>query len=215
MNRIKVKICGLTRVEDVQAAVAAGADAVGFVFAVSPRRISIDTAARLCRYVPGGVLRVGLFMDQARSDIARVVGSVPLDLLQFHGSETEQECAAFGLPWLKAVAMQDAGSVERAEREFPRAAGLLLDSHSKGTRGGSGRKFDWSLPKPATKRVWLAGGLNADNVGDAIKIVRPHAVDVSSGVEVAPGIKDAAKMSAFVEAVRSAENELQMVKNDE
>jgi len=215
MNMVKIKICGLTRAEDVQAAVAAGADAVGFVFAASPRRISIETAIRLGGYVPEGVLRVGLFMDQARSEIGQVVSAVPLDLLQFHGSETERECMAFGLPWLKAVAMQDAASLEQAEREFPGAAGLLLDSHAKGRRGGSGRTFDWALAKPAASRIWLAGGLTADNVGEAIRIVRPYAVDVSSGVEVAPGIKDADRIRTFVEAVRHAENELEMVLGDE
>ncbi len=211
MSRVKVKICGLTRVEDVQAVVAAGADAVGFVFAASPRRIAIDTAVRLCGYVPDGVLRVGLFLDQPKSEISQVVSSVPLDMLQFHGSEPEHECTAFDLPWLKAVAMEDAGSVERAERDFPHAAGLLLDSHSKGTRGGSGRKFDWSLSTPAVKNIWLAGGLNADNVGNAIKTVRPYAVDVSSGVEIEPGIKDAVRINAFIKAVRIAESELQTV----
>jgi len=211
MHKVIIKICGLTRAEDVQAAVAAGADAVGFVFAASPRRVSIEAAARLSGYVPEGVLRVGLFMDQAGSEISRVIASVPLDMLQFHGSETEPECTAFRMPWLKAVAMQDANSIERAAREFPAAAGLLLDSHTTGQRGGSGRPFDWALSKPVAKRIWLAGGLNADNVGDAIRIVKPYAVDVSSGVEIEPGIKDAARMNAFVKAVRSAETELKMV----
>jgi len=211
MNMVKIKICGLTRAEDVQAAVAAGADAVGFVFAASPRRISIETAIRLGRYVPRGVLRVGLFMDQAGSEIGQVVSAVPLDLLQFHGSESERECRAFNIPWLKAVAMEDAGSIERAARAFPGAAGLLLDSHAKGRSGGSGRTFDWALAKPAASRIWLAGGLNADNVVEAIRVVRPYAVDVSSGVEVEPGIKDAERIRAFVEAVRHAENELEMV----
>jgi len=204
MNRVKIKICGLTRAEDVQAAVDAGADAVGFVFASSPRLVSIETAVHLSAYVPEGVLRVGLFMDQSEPEIGRVVGAVPLDMLQFHGSETERECAAFGLPWLKAVAMQDAGSIERAEREFPGAAGLLLDSHGKGQRGGSGRQFDWSLASPAAKNIWLAGGLNAGNVAGAIRLVRPYAVDVSSGVEIEPGVKDAAKIRAFVVAVKNA-----------
>jgi len=215
MNMVKIKICGLTRAEDVQAAVAAGADAVGFVFAASPRRVSVATAIRLSGYVPECVLRVGLFMDQAGSDIKQVVSAVPLDLLQFHGSETERECMAFNMPWLKAVAMEDSGSVERAEREFPRAAGLLLDSHAIGQRGGSGRIFDWALVKPAARKIWLAGGLNADNVGEAIRVVKPYAVDVSSGVEIEPGIKDAAKIRDFVEAVRRAENGLHMVKSDE
>jgi len=215
MNIVKIKICGLTRAEDVQAAVAAGADAVGFVFAASPRRISIDNAVRLAGYVPGGVLRVGLFMDQAGSEIRQVVSAVPLDLLQFHGSETERECEAFDRPWLKAVAMEDAGSIERAERAFPGAAGLLLDSHAKGRRGGSGRTFDWALAKPAAGRIWLAGGLNAKNVGEAIRVIRPYAVDVSSGVEVGPGVKDASKIRAFVEAVRRVERELEMELSNE
>lgn len=215
MNVVKIKICGLTRAEDVRAAVAAGADAVGFVFAASPRRVSVETAIRLSGYVPAGVLRVGLFMDQAGSEIGQVVSAVPLDMLQFHGSETERECMAFNMPWLKAVAMEDAGSIERAEREYPGAAGLLLDSHAKGQRGGSGRTFDWALTKPAGAAIWLAGGLNADNVGEAIRVVKPYAVDVSSGVEVEPGIKDAAEIVAFVEAVRRAENELQMVMSNE
>ncbi|MGA9572699.1 MAG: phosphoribosylanthranilate isomerase [Lysobacterales bacterium] len=215
MNRVKIKICGLTRSEDVRTAVEAGADAVGFVFADSPRRISIDTAVGLCRYVPGGVLRVGLFLDQARSDIEQVISSVPLDILQFHGSETERDCMRFKLPWLKAVAMENAGSLQKAMRDFPGASGLLLDSHSRGTRGGTGRRFDWSLSRPIAKKVWLAGGLTADNVGEAIQTVRPFAVDVSSGVESEPGIKDAARISAFIKAVRAVQNELRMVKINE
>ncbi len=206
MNRVKIKICGLTRAEDVQAAVKAGADAIGFVFTASPRRISIEKAIELSAYVPGGVLCVGLFLDQDSSEIERVTGSVPLDILQFHGSETEQECNRFKLPWLKAVAMENAESVKQAEQGFPGAAGLLLDSHAKGKRGGSGMSFDWSLSRTVEKPVWLAGGLNADNVIRAIKTVRPYAVDVSSGVESEPGIKDPARLKAFVKAVRQAEN---------
>lgn len=206
MNRVKIKICGLTRVEDVQAAVEAGAGAIGFVFTASPRRISIDKAIELSAYVPGGVLRVGLFLDQDRSEIERVTGSVPLDILQFHGNETEQECDRFKLPWLKAVVMENAESVKQAEQDFPGAAGLLLDSHSKGKRGGSGKSFDWSLSRSIEKPVWLAGGLNADNVTRAIQTVRPYAVDVSSGVESEPGIKDPTRLKAFVKAVRQAED---------
>lgn len=206
MSRVKIKICGLTRTEDVQAAVKAGADAVGFVFTASSRRISINDAIRLCSYVPDTVLRVGLFLDQDRSEIERVISSVQLDLLQFHGNETEQECSVFRLPWLKAVAMENADSIKRAARDYPGAAGLLLDSHSNGKRGGSGKLFDWSLSSPVAKPVWLAGGLNADNVGQAIRVLRPFAVDVSSGVEAEPGIKDAIRINAFVKAVREAEN---------
>ena len=207
MSSIKVKICGLTRNEDVKAAVAAGADAIGFVFTASPRRISIDTAIRLSSYVPKGVLRVGLFLDQDRSEIDRVINSVSLDVLQFHGSETEQECCIFGLPWLKAVAMENAESAKQAESDYPGAMGLLLDSHATGKRGGSGKVFDWSLSRPIAKPIWLAGGLNSTNVVQAIHVVRPFAVDVSSGVEAAPGIKDASRIHTFIKAVREVDNE--------
>jgi phosphoribosylanthranilate isomerase len=207
LNTVKVKICGLTRDEDVKAAVTAGADVLGFVFTESPRRVSINTAIRLSGYVPKGVLRVGLFLDQDRSEIDQVLDSVPLDILQFHGRETEQQCSVFNLPWLKAVAMDNAGSAKLAETEYPGALGLLLDSHTAGKRGGSGKVFDWSLSAPLSKPVWLAGGLNAENVARAIRTVRPYAVDVSSGVESAPGIKDSARISDFIKAVREVENE--------
>jgi len=205
MSRTRIKICGLTRDEDVRIAVASGADAIGFVFTESPRRVSIETAIRLSSYVPEGVLRVGLFLDQDGSEIDQVVSSVPLDVLQFHGSETEQECSNYGLPWLKAVAMENAGSAKQAELDYPGALGLLLDSHAPGQRGGSGHVFDWSLSSQLSKPVWLAGGLQADNIGEAIRIVRPYAVDVSSGVESAPGIKDANRITAFIRAVREIE----------
>lgn len=208
MSRTRIKICGLTRDEDVRIAVASGADAIGFVFTDSPRRVSIETAIRLSSYVPEGVLRVGLFLDQDGSEIDQVVSSVPLDVLQFHGSETEQECSNYGLPWLKAVAMENAGSAKQAELDYPGALGLLLDSHAPGQRGGSGHVFDWSLSSQLSKPVWLAGGLQADNIGEAIRIVRPYAVDVSSGVESAPGIKDANRITAFIKAVREIENDL-------
>ena len=206
MSSIKVKICGLTRDEDVKAAVAAGADAIGFVFTASPRRISINTAIRLSSYVPKGVLRVGLFLDQDRSEIDQVINSVSLDVLQFHGSETEQECRVFGLPWLKAVAMENAESAKQAESDYPGAMGLLLDSHATGKRGGSGKVFDWSLSRSIAKPIWLAGGLNSANVAQAIRVVRPFAVDVSSGVEAAPGIKDASRIRTFIKAVREVDN---------
>ena len=207
MNNVKIKICGLTRDEDVKTACAAGVDAVGFVFTHSPRRISINTAIRLLSYVPGEVLSVGLFLDQDSSEIKRVVDAVPLDVLQFHGRESAAECNAYNLPWLKAVAMENTESVEQAERNYPAAMGLLLDSHTIGKPGGSGKVFDWSLSRPLAKPVWLAGGLNAENVGQAIRIVRPYAVDVSSGVESAPGIKDKSRILAFVKAVRDCKNE--------
>jgi phosphoribosylanthranilate isomerase len=127
-----------------------------------------------------------------------------LDVLQFHGCETEQECTIYGMPWLKAVAMEHAESARLAEQQYPGAMGLLLDSHSSGGRGGSGKTFDWSLSRPLAKPVWLAGGLNAQNVGRAIGLVKPYAVDVSSGVESSPGIKDASRMADFIQTVKNS-----------
>lgn len=205
MNRTRIKICGLTRAGDVECAVGCGADAIGFVFAESPRRVSAVTAARLAGLAPPGVMRVGLFLEQTPAFIGSVLDAVPLDVLQFHGREREAECAAFGLPWLKAVAMDDAESLQRALDEFPGAMGLLLDSHRAGQRGGRGKSFDWSLVSTVDKPLWLAGGLDPGNVGAAIETVGPYAVDVSSGVESSPGIKDAGKMTAFCAAVRQAD----------
>jgi phosphoribosylanthranilate isomerase len=199
---VKVKICGLTRQQDIRAAVAAGADILGFVFTESPRRIGVELARQLLDDVPPGTLRVGLFLDQAYDEVAGIVDSLSLDLLQFHGRESEAECSRYGLPWLKAVAMEGLDSAIRAEKNYPGAAGLLLDSHGQGQRGGTGKVFDWSMAKPLHKPIWLAGGLHAGNVATAIRTVRPYAVDVSSGVESAPGKKDAARMQAFIQAVR-------------
>lgn len=202
MNAIKVKICGLTRSKDVIAATEAGADILGFVFTKSPRQIDIETARQLLDHVPAGIMRVGLFLDQDVSEVSKIINSVTLDLLQFHGRETEEQCGCFGLPWIKAVAMEDNTSALEAERLYPGASGLLLDSHGKGGQGGTGRVFDWSMFRPLQKPVWLAGGLNAANVATAIRSVKPYAVDVSSGVESAPGRKDSARMHEFVRAVR-------------
>ncbi len=204
MSKVKIKICGLTRVEDVKVVVAAGVDAVGFVFTRSPRQISAQRAQQLVAHVPAGVLRVGLFLDQGPEEVEQVLALVRLDVLQFHGRETQGDCGRFGVPYLKAVAMQDAQSARQAELDYPDAAGLLLDSHKAGEPGGSGKVFDWNLSRPLKSEVWLAGGLHAGNVGGAIAAIRPSAVDVSSGVESAPGIKDAQRVQAFVRAVRQA-----------
>jgi len=203
---VKVKICGLTRSEDVQAAVDAGADALGFVFTRSPRQLAPDTAKDLCDMVPDGILRVGLFLNQTGAQVDSIIHSVALDLLQFHGAETDEFCASFGLPYLKAVAVSDVNSAARAQTAYPGANGLLFDSHIVGTRGGRGMVFDWTLlqSRQLSKPVWLAGGLNIGNVGQAIEIVRPYAVDVSSGVEVSPGVKDAAMIRAFIQAAKNS-----------
>lgn len=203
MRNVKVKICGLTREQDVQAAVEAGADALGFVFARSPRQITAARANELARLVPAGVLKVGLFLNQPRVEIEQVLATVALDVLQFHGTETAAECRLFDLPYLKAVSMLDNSALQNAGADYPDAAGLLLDSHIAGGAGGSGKVFDWSMVRHGPIPVWLAGGLNPANVAVAVQQAKPYAVDVSSGVESSPGIKSARLITAFINAVRS------------
>jgi len=190
-------------VDDALAAAAAGADAVGLVFvAQSARCVDIPTAARIARCLPPFINRVGLFMDHAVDDIERVLAAVPLDTLQFHGRETPSACAAFGRPWIKALAM---GGETLPDWEcWQGAQALLLDSHGGGKIGGSGQRFDWTRV-PALERPWiLAGGLDPHNVAEACRRLRPSAVDVSSGVENRPGIKDHRLMQEFIKAVRHA-----------
>jgi phosphoribosylanthranilate isomerase len=196
---VRVKICGLARQRDVSEAVKAGADALGFVFAERSKRvIGADEAKILVREVPAFVSRVGLFMDQDASTIADVLKKVPLSLLQFHGSESAGFCRQFGLPYIKALSITDRQALSRAEQDYFDAAGLLLDSHAPGGAGGTGKVFDWSeIPEIGLPLV-LAGGLTPENVGQAVQQVKPWAVDVSSGVEDAPGQKSAAKMQSFI-----------------
>lgn len=202
MAGVLIKVCGLTREQDVQAAVDAGVDAVGFVFTKSPRQITADRASQLSLLVPESVLKVGLFLNQSKTEIENVLNVVTLDLLQFHGQEQAGLCRMFLMPYLKAVSMHNGGSLRLAQSNYPDAEGLLLDSHVSGQQGGSGKVFDWSKVEPCEKPVWLAGGLNPGNVAEAINVVRPYAVDVSSGVESSPGIKSASRIGAFVDAVR-------------
>jgi phosphoribosylanthranilate isomerase len=204
----RVKICGLTRRPDLEAALQSGAYAVGFVFARSPRRVEPATARELSLCAAGRAVRVGLFMDQPAAVIREVLDEVPLDLLQFHGAEPNAFCSGFGLPFLKAIAM--AGAASRDEvGAYPDATGLLLDSHAPGSRGGSGKAFDWNRIPQCPLPVWLAGGLHAGNVAEAIRRVRPWAVDVSSGVERSPGVKSRAKIEAFMRAVSAAAESLE------
>ena len=207
MNGTRVKICGVTRLQDLQAAVAAGADALGFVFTPRSRRfLEPAAAAALVAEVPAFVSRVGLFMDQGCEEVARVLERVPLSLLQFHGREDAAFCRQFGLPYMKAFGMAAAGAphgkmaeeMTRAERDYADAAALLLDSHGAGEPGGTGRPFDWAAVPRLSRPLVLACGLTPDNVRAAVRAVRPWAVDVSSGVEDAPGIKCAEKMQAFI-----------------
>ncbi len=206
-QRTRIKFCGLTRLDDVRAAVALGVDAIGVVLTEKSRRYAgIERAREIRMALPPFVDLVALFMDDMPGFIAEAVAAVQPDLLQFHGNETAQDCVRYRVPYLKAVAMGGGGDPVGAMHAHPAAAGFLLDGHAPGEQGGSGKTFDWSAALRAfTKPVVLAGGLNADNVGAAIRTVRPYGVDVSSGIESAPGIKDAAKLRAFVAAVRAAD----------
>ena len=198
---IRVKFCGITRVGDALAAASLGVDAIGLVFTPkSRRRIEPGSAVEVCRALPPFVSRVGLFMDQEADFITDILAQVPLDWLQFHGSETSQFCRQFRRPWIKALAMR--GEPVSDFAAYDTADALLLDSHVQGQPGGTGKPFDWSGLTPP-KRPWiLAGGLNPDNVAMACRQLQPHAVDVSSGVEASPGIKDDELMKTFMEAVR-------------
>jgi phosphoribosylanthranilate isomerase len=205
--RTRVKICGITRLEDMQAAVAQGCDAIGLVFhASSPRHVSAVQAALLVARLPPFVSAVGLFVDAAADDVRAVLREVRLDLLQFHGDETPAYCRQFGVPYLKAVRVRPGLNLLQYAAQFDDASGLLLDAYQEGVAGGTGRTFDWELiPRDLPKPVVLAGGLNTDNVAAAIRQVRPYAVDVSSGVEREKGIKDADKIAAFMRGVRDGE----------
>ena len=197
---VRVKICGITRSEDVHAACAAGADALGFVFyPKSPRNLGIGQAAELVAQLPPFVQSVGLFVDAEPAFIESVLKAVPLDLLQFHGNESPEQCSAFNRPYLKAVRMRPGTDLVKYCADFYDARALLLDAFVPDTPGGTGERFDWGLiPNGLPKPIVLSGGLNPGNVVLAVRSVQPWAVDVSSGVESSPGIKDAAKMASFI-----------------
>lgn len=207
--KTRIKICGLTREEDVVAAVAAGADAIGFVFyPPSPRYIAPQRAAELGRRIPPFVDTVGLFVNETAEAVRAACAAVPLNLLQFHGDEDAAYCRQFSRPWLRAARVRPGLDLVEFARSFPDARGLLLDAFVDGY-GGGGHVFDWTLIPPELPGfLVLSGGLNADNVGTAIKRVRPVAVDVSSGVEMSKGIKDHQKIAAFVAAVRKADESI-------
>jgi len=202
-----VKICGITRVEDGLAAARAGAHAVGFVFqSASPRCVRAQRAREVIEQLPPFVTTVGLFVDADPRAIESVLREAPLQLLQFHGNETPEFCASFGLPYLKACRVAPGTDLLQYAALYDRAKGLLLDAFVDGVHGGTGRSFDWGLiPRNLPLPVVLAGGLTPANVGEAIRAVRPWAVDVSSGVEQEKGVKDAAKIAAFMRGVRDAD----------
>jgi phosphoribosylanthranilate isomerase len=207
VRRTRIKICGLTRVEDVQAAVSAGADAIGFVFyPPSPRFVSLEQARALMAHVPPFVTTVGLFVNAEPAQVEAALAALPLQLLQFHGDEAEAECARYGRPYIRAVRMREGVDLVEYAACFPSARGFLLDAFVEGY-GGGGKVFDWSLiPARFERPLILSGGLDADNVGAAVRRVRPWAVDVSSGVEAQrKGIKDAGAISRFISGVRDAD----------
>jgi phosphoribosylanthranilate isomerase len=202
----RVKICGITRVQDGLAAVRLGAHAIGLVFYdASPRAVANKQARMIVDALPPFVTAVGLFVNAEPDAVRKTLAEVPLQLLQFHGDETPAYCSAFGVPYLKAVRVKPGVDLLQYGHDFREARGLLLDAFVEGVRGGTGATFDWNLiPRDLALPIVLSGGLDAGNVEAAVRAVRPWAVDVSSGVEAAKGIKDAAKIEAFMNGVRNA-----------
>ena len=208
--RTRIKICGITREQDVFAAADAGADALGFVFhAPSPRHLDVAAATGLMATVPAFVTTVALFVDADPELVETVIEHTPVDVLQFHGDEPVDYCRNFGRPYIKAVRMQKETELPELAAKYQDAQALLVDSYSPTVAGGSGETFDWAhIPPGIDMPLVLAGGLDPKNVSTAIQQVRPYAVDVSSGVEQDKGIKDAAKLAAFIEAVRVSDESI-------
>jgi phosphoribosylanthranilate isomerase len=205
--RTRIKFCGITRLADAQAAVALGVDLLGFVLVPkSPRFIEAAAAEAIRRQLPPGVSSVALFKDASAAEIETALQVFRPDWLQFHGAETATEAETWGRPYLKAVAMKGGADLAAARAAHPAAAALLLDGHAPGAMGGSGERFDWAEVRHAPAvPIFIAGGLTPENVGEAIRIGQPYGVDVSGGIESAPGVKDSGKMRAFVAAVRAAD----------
>ena len=201
--RVRIKICGMTRPDDVAAAAQLGVDAIGLVFhPASPRHVGVELAQSLVARLPAFVTVTALFLDPDAEAVRQVLAKTRVELLQFHGGEPAEFCRSFGRPYIKAVPMGSRVDLSEYARRHAQAAALLLDSHAAGQKGGTGRSFDWNtLPKLDGPPLILAGGLRPGNVATAIRIVRPYGVDVASGVESAPGIKDPEKMAAFVHEV--------------
>lgn len=204
--RVRIKICGITRLQDGSGVVRAGADAIGFVFfPSSPRMIDAEQASWIARGLPPFLTKVGVFANPEPDEVHSILRCVPLDLLQFHGDESPELCDSFQRSYVKAVRVHPGVNISEYEERYPMAAALLLDTHVAEKVGGTGLEFDWRLIPPVLQKpLILAGGLTAANVGAAIRQVKPFAVDVSSGVESAPGVKDPAKISEFVTAVARA-----------
>lgn len=207
--RTRVKICGITCVEDAVAASTLGVDAIGLVFyAKSPRNVDIDQARLICNALPGFVTVVALFLNPQTELVKQVISQVNIDCLQFHGSESVEFCTSFDKPYIKALGVADVENIEHQVNQYSSARSVLLDSHGAGKAGGTGEKFNWaSIPGVLRKKIILAGGLNPDNIADAIKQVRPYAVDLSSGVEKTPGKKDNELMTRLMNKVKRVDCE--------
>lgn len=205
----RVKICGITRVEDMMVAYRAGADAIGLVFyQQSPRAVSIELAREILQNLPPFMTTVGLFVNAKAEYIRTVLQEVHLDILQFHGDEIHEDCIAYDRPYIKAIRVRDSMDIAAKIAEYPDTMAVLLDSYVEGVQGGTGVKFNWQLiPDKLNTPVILAGGLTVANVADAIRSVRPYAVDVSGGVELDKGFKDKLKIDAFMKEVKHASSQ--------
>ncbi|MGZ8135896.1 MAG: phosphoribosylanthranilate isomerase [Methylococcaceae bacterium] len=205
--RTRVKICGFTRVEDAVYAAHSGVDAIGLVFyPPSPRHVEIEQAVKIVNALPAFTSVVALFVDEQEARIHEVIEQVAIDCLQFHGDETAEQCRLYNKRYIKALRMQDGIDCSALAQEYHDATGLLLDAYHPGAKGGTGSRFNWELiPKQCDLPIILAGGLDADNARHAVQTVRPYALDVSSGVEVGKGIKDAQKMAAFIREVNEGD----------
>lgn len=206
MKRTRIKICGITNLKDANFAIEAGADAIGFVFyEKSPRYVEIKTAANIIQNIAPFVSCVGLFVDADENEVRKVLDNVSIDTIQFHGKETEQACAMYNRPYIKAIRMVEDISLSAECETYSSASALLLDTYVKNVPGGTGLAFDWSLiPKDLNKPIILAGGLHENNVKNAISQVQPYAVDVSGGVEIEKGIKDPDKIKNFIRETMNA-----------
>jgi phosphoribosylanthranilate isomerase len=206
MSAVRSKICGITCIEDALAAVDAGADAIGLVFyPPSPRFVTVEQAQTIVAALPPFVSTVGLFVNAERADLQALLDIVPLDLIQFHGDETPEQCEGYNRPYIKALRVQAGDDIAASCDAYVNACGILLDTYVAGIPGGTGETFDWALiPKQVSKPVILAGGLTSANVSQAIAQVHPYAVDVSGGVEKSKGLKDHDKIRAFMSAVHGA-----------
>ena len=207
--RTRVKICGITRVEDGIEAARLGVDALGLVFcSKSPRNINSQQAQAICQSLPGFVTTVGLFLNPDEAQVKQVLAEVDIDLLQFHGTESASFCESFGKPYIKALGVKGEADIGVLFEQYASARSILLDSHGAGKVGGTGETFDWlAIPEALRRNIILAGGLKPDNVAEAIEQIRPYAVDLSSGVESAPGIKEKHLMANLMSEVKRVDCE--------